>query len=94
MPIDWDKFDKDLSDIVEKEGHHTDEKLASKISSITRLTDEEIIELFPTPADVEKLAKLMKIVKSAEDRNNKINNIIKNAEEFGGIVLTLLQKFA
>ena len=57
-------------------------------------TDEEVKELFPKPADTKKLAELMKIVKSAEDRNTKINNIVANAEEFGGVVLTLLGKFA
>jgi hypothetical protein len=58
------------------------------------MTDEEVQELFPDPADVKKLAKLMKIVQSAEARNTKINNIVSNAEEFGGIILTLLAKFA
>jgi len=36
----------------------------------------------------------MKIVKSAEDRNNKINKIISNAKELAGTVLTVLEKFA
>lgn len=61
---------------------------------MTRLTDEEIKKLFPNPADVKKLAELMKIVKSAGDQNEKINNIIKNSEEFAGIIVTLLGKFA
>jgi len=64
------------------------------MSSITRLTDDEIRKLFPDPADVKKLAELMEIVKRAGDRNQKINQIVENAEELGGIVLTLLQKFA
>jgi len=33
-------------------------------------------------------------VKSAGDRNAKINTIVSNAEEFGGVILTLLGKFA
>jgi hypothetical protein len=92
MPVDWDKFDKDLDAVIEEAGKKTDDKLASKISSITHMTDDEIKEFFPEPGDVERLVKLLKIVKSAEDRNNKINDIVKNAEEFGGIVLTLLEK--
>jgi len=64
------------------------------MSSITRLTDDEIRKLFPDPADVKKLAELMEIVKRAGDRNQKINQIVAKAEELGGIVLTLLQKFA
>ncbi len=94
MPIDWNTFDSDIDAAITESANATDDKLASKISSITRMTDEEVKELFPKPADTKKLAELMKIVKSVEDRNTKINNIVANAEEFGGIVLTLLGKFA
>lgn len=94
MAIDWDQFDKDVEKAIEQAAQKTDEKLATRISSVSRLTDEEIVELFPDPADVKKLKDLMKVVKSAEDRNTKVNKIVANAEEFGGIVLTLLAKFA
>jgi len=43
---------------------------------------------------VKKLAELMEIVKKAGDRNEKINKIVSNIEEFGGIVVTLLGKLA
>lgn len=94
MPINWDEFDRDIGDIIEESANRTDEQLASRISSITRMTDDEVKELFPDPADVKKLVDLMKIVKSADDRNNKINKIVSNAENFGGVVLSLLTKFA
>ena len=94
MPIDWDEFDSEIDEIIKTSSASTDERLASKISSITRMTDEEVQELFPEPADAKKLTELMKIVQSADDRNSKINNIVSNAEEFGGIILTLLAKFA
>lgn len=94
MPIDWDEFDSDIDTIIEESADATDNKLASKISSITRMTDEEVKELFPNPADTKKLTELMKIVQSTEDRNSKVNKIVSNAGEFGGIVLTLLAKFA
>lgn len=94
MAIDWEKFDKDVDEAIEQAAEKTDEKLASRISSVSRLTDEEIMELFPDPADVKKLKELMKVVKSSEDRNTKITRIVGNAEEFGGIVLTLLDKLA
>ncbi len=93
MAIDWDKFDKEIDAIIEEAANATDIKLASKISSVTRLTDDEIIELFPAPADVKKLKELIKAVKSAEDRNTKINNIIANIDEFSGTIVTLLGKF-
>jgi hypothetical protein len=94
MPVNWEEFDSEIDSIIEESASATDERLASRISSITRMTDEEVQELFPNPADVKKLTELMKIVKSSEDRNSKINNIVSNAEDFGGIVLSLLQKFA
>jgi len=94
MPVDWDEFDSEIDTIIEESAAETDDRLAARISSITRMTEEEVKELFPNPADVKKLTELMKIVKSAENRNSKINRIVSNAEEFGGIVLSLLQKFA
>jgi len=93
MPINWDDFDKKLDSIIEESVQATDQKLASKISSITRMTDDEVQELFPNPTDVKKLVELMKIVKSGEERNTRINNIVDNANQFGGIVLTLIEKF-
>ena len=93
MPVNWEEFDNDIDSIIEESADKTDDRLASRISSITRMTDDEVKELFPDPADVKKLAELIKIVKSAEDRNIKVNRIAANAEKFGGIVLTLLQKF-
>lgn len=94
MPINWDKFQNDIDGLVDKAGERTDAKLASKISSVTRFTDDEVKKLFPDPADVKKLAELMEIVKKAGDRNEKINKIVTNIEEFGGIVVTLLGKLA
>jgi len=88
MPIDWDMFDSDIDRAIIESAE------ATKISSITRMTDEEVKELFPDPADTKKLVELMKIVKSSEDRNTKINSIVTKADEFGGIVLTLLDKLA
>lgn len=94
MAIDWNKFDKEVDEIIMETKGKTDEKLASKISSITRLTDDEIIKLYPEPADVQKLKELLKIVKSAENRNQKINTLIENFEEFAEIILTLLEKLS
>jgi len=91
MTINWDNID--LDSIADDAAVETDNELASKISSLTRMTDAEIKELFPAPADAKKLVDLMTIVKSSEDQNIKVNKIVNNAEEFGGVVLTLLGKF-
>jgi hypothetical protein len=93
MAIDWDRFQGELDGLIDEAGEKTDRKLAGKISAITRMTDDEVKKLFPDPADVKKLAELMEIVKRAGDRNDKVNKIVSNAEEFGGIILTLLGKF-
>lgn len=93
MAINWDEFDNEIDGIVAESSIATDDQLAAKVSSLTKMTDSEVKELFPEPSDVKKLAKLMKIVKSADDRNTKINKIVSNAEEFGSITVTLLGKF-
>ncbi len=93
MPIDWDIFDDDLDTAIDVSVDETDAILAGRISSLTRMTDDEIQELFPTPADVKKLANLMQIVKSADEQNEKINKIVENSEEFAGIIIKLLDKF-
>ncbi len=93
MPIDWDNFESDLNDAIDDSVTITDAKLAAKVSSVTRMTDEEISEFFPEPADLQRLTKLMKIVKSAEDQNTKVNKIVENTEEFADIIVTLLNKF-
>ena len=93
MP-NWDELEKDLDSILDEAADKTDQKLAGQISSLTRMTDEEVQKWFPKKADDKKLAKLMKIVKSSENIKNKINRIVENSEELAGIVLTLLEKFA
>ncbi|WP_257294027.1 hypothetical protein [Endozoicomonas sp. YOMI1] len=93
MAIDWESFESDLDERIDSAGERTDARLAEKMSSITRMTDEEIQELLPDPADAKKLTDLMKIVKSADDRNTKVNMIVANAEDFGGVLVTLLEKF-
>ena len=94
MAIDWKKFQDNVDQAVESAGERTDANLAGQISSVTRLTDEEIKKLFPDPADVKKLADLMEIVKKAGDQKDKVNRIVANIDDFAGIVLTLLGKFA
>jgi hypothetical protein len=94
MPIDWSTFDQEVEGALDRAEARTDAKLASRVSSLTRLTDEEIEALFPTPADVEKLGKLLKIVKSAEDHNTKVNRLMENIQDLGGTVVTLIGKLA
>lgn len=93
MSVDWEKFNSHVDSAIESGAQRTDAKLASKISSITRMTDDEVKEYFPAPADAKKLAELLKVVNDATDHNTKIKNMVSNAEEFAGVILTLLKKF-
>lgn len=93
MPIDFDQLDAEMDGIINESAEATDLKLASMISSITRMTDDEVLDLFPKSGDVKKLKDLMVIVKSAGDRNDKVRQIVSNAEGFGDVILTLLNKF-
>jgi hypothetical protein len=90
--INWNELSSNADEAIKNAAKKTDDKLASQISSLTRLKDAEIKEMFPEPSDVKKLAELMAIVKSAEDKNLKISKIIKNSENFAGIIMTLLSK--
>lgn len=89
MP-DNEEFDFDrLLDEVEAE---TDAKLASRISSLTRMKDEEIKQLFPKKADKKKLIELISIVKSSTSMNEKRNKLIGNIGKFADTVITVLKK--
>ena len=94
MTIDWDAFQETIDAEIEAAATQTSSDLASRASSITRLTDEEIKGLFPTPADVQKLKSLMEIVKSAEDENTKINRLVSNIEELGGVAIKIIDAVA
>ncbi|MDQ3696902.1 MAG: hypothetical protein M3373_02600 [Gemmatimonadota bacterium] len=87
--FDWDAIDKALDESKRK----TNEQLASQISALTRLTDEEVRKLFPTEADAKKLAELMTIVQGSTSKTEAINRLTNNIERLGGTVLTLLGKF-
>jgi len=94
MPIDWEGLEAEIDDALKSAKQRTDDKLASKAASLTRLTEEEIKALFPTPADIEKLKRLMEIVKSSEDRNTKVVKIKNNIEHVAETVVKLLEIFA
>lgn len=91
MAIDWNAYDPER--LAKEATNETDSQLASKISSITRMKDEEVIKLFPKSADAIKVAELIRIVRSSDNRNKKIKQLVGSAETFAGVTLTLLEKF-
>jgi len=92
MPFDINEFKEKFGSARQHALDKTNNELASEISSVSRLTNEEIIDLFPETTDMEKLASLIEIVNSSEEQNTKINQIVANAEKFGGIILSLVKK--
>ena len=70
----------------------TDETFASRVSSLTTLTDEEIKAIAPKAADKEKLAKLMSIVADATMDNNAKAAQIKSISGLIEIAVPLLKK--
>lgn len=89
MPTDWDAIDR----AIKRAKDETDDALASRISSVTRLTDDEVKKLFPAPADAAKLAELMRIVTEGTTKTQKVNALVANIERLGGTVITLLNRF-
>ena len=82
----------DMKSIAKRAGKKTDEDLAAKILDLRAPTEEEIKSFFPTQTDRETVTELLKIVKSAEDRNTKITRIMENSEKFVGVMTKLVGK--
>lgn len=92
MALDWNEVVSHADADVQGAKARTDEKLASKISSLSNMTDEEVQRLFPEPADAKRLATLMQIVQSSDDQNRKVDQLVGNIQDLAGTILTLLGK--
>ncbi len=90
--IDWDRFERTIRGEVDAAARQTNEELAERISSLVRLTDEEVQRLFPTKADKAELARLLRIVRGAESRNRKAKILADEIEDLGLAVIKLLER--
>ena len=90
--IDWDRFERTIRGEVETAARQTNEELAQRISTLVRMTDEDIQRLFPTKADKARLARLLRIVRSAESRNRKAKALADEVEDLGLTVIKLLER--
>jgi hypothetical protein len=88
MPIDW----TDVDAALEEAGRRTDDALAGRVSSLTRLTDEQVKSLFPKAEDVAMLSELMQIVTAATTAQEKQNKLVANIRNLGGVIIKLLGK--
>lgn len=89
MPIDLYTIDSALDEAVED----TDEALAMRISSLTKMTDAEVQELFPSLDEKIKLAALVRIVNNPTTEEEKVNRLANNIKRVGSAVIRLLGRF-
>lgn len=93
MSSDLDDLVASFDQLSQKAEEEADEKVRGKIAGLTRMTEREVKELFPVREDQKRLVELMQIVRSSDEQNKKINNIIDRSEEFSGIIVKLLNRF-
>ena len=85
-------MDSTWEEIRKKAKKQTDDTFASKVSSLTRLTDDEIKEITPNALDKERLATLLEIVADATKSNNEKAEAIRNINGLAEIAVPLLRK--
>lgn len=84
--------DDEFDDILNEAEKQTNDKFKDRIAGLTKLTPEELAQIAPTVADKDALMKLMDIVHSTADANDKKAAILANIEMFAGIVLNIAGK--
>lgn len=85
-------MDSTWEEIRKKAKKQTDDTFASKVSSLTRLTNDEIKEITPNALDKERLANLLGIVVDATKSNNEKAEAIRNINGLVEIAVPLLLK--
>lgn len=85
-------MDSSWEEIRKQAKKQTDNTFASKASSLTRLTDDEIKEITPNGLDKERFATLLEIVSDATKSNNEKAEAIRNITGLAEIAVPLLLK--
>ena len=85
-------MDSTWEEIRKKAKKQTDDTFASKVSSLTQLTDDEIKEITPNALDKERLATLLGIVADTTKSNNEKAEAIRNMNGLAEIAVPLLLK--
>ena len=85
--MDWDN-------LIEEAADATDTALTGKISSLCRLTDEEINAIAPDKIDKENLVQILSIVKDAALSNEKKAEAVKNVGNSLSILIGIAAKVA
>jgi hypothetical protein len=87
MPSRKDRFRK----ISEEAREATNASLAGEISSLTRLSEEDIQRLLPRKVDKERFGTLMAIVADSTSNNSKVASLKENMEEVGQVLIRILK---
>ena len=82
-----------FDDALDEAENMTNEQLASKITSIVKISQQNLQTFFPAKVDKEKLYTLIKIVRSSADENKKKQEIISKIGDYVGTILTLTKMF-
>jgi hypothetical protein len=85
-------MDPTWEEIRKRAKKQTDDAFASKVSGMTRLTDDEIKEITPSALDKERFATLLGIVADATKSNDEKAEAIRNISGLAEIVVPLLVK--
>lgn len=85
-------MDSSWEEIRKRAKKQTDDTFASKVSSLTRLTDGEIKEIAPNPIDKERLAALLGVVADATKSNNEKAQAIRKIDGLAEVAIPLLLK--
>jgi len=78
-------------DAARRAAELTDEKYASEISSLCRLKDSEINQLFPKRSDKDSLLELLNIVNGATEENKKVIEFKNNIDRLGAVAVRLIK---
>lgn len=92
--IDWAAFRHDAHQAAREAGDATTDALAGRISSVCRLRDDEVKELFPEAGDAERAAELLELVKGRTDDNTKTARLTERIGDLGGVAVKLLKVLA
>jgi len=71
-----------------------DKKYAAEISSLIRLTDDEIMRLFPSRSEKVQLLELLQIVTANTDENEKIVKLKENIDNLACVAIKLVELLA
>jgi hypothetical protein len=83
------RFDALMTMTAEKSNRH----LASETSALVRLDSSDIEKMFPTKPDKERLIRILEIIKSPIDPNEKMRRLIVSIDELAGTIRRLLEHF-